>query len=90
MQKDRIAGYQLEWLKVKKDKMAEIVENSKPRIDCHHCGKPLTRKDRVGYRFPISRFDRDGEFLEDYLPKTLYEASNLTGVSLNISINKCS
>ena len=67
--------------------MAEIIKYSKPKIDCKSCGKPLPRKDRVGYRFPISRFDEDGEFLEDYLPKTLSEASNLTGVSLNALIN---
>ena len=31
--KERIGEYQLEWLKVKKDRMAEIIENAKPRIN---------------------------------------------------------
>ena len=85
--RDRIGEYQLEWLKVKKDRMAEIIENAKPRINCKHCGKLLTREDRVSGRIPISRYSENGEFLEDYIARTLYEASNLTGVSLNALIN---
>ena len=38
-------------------------------------------------RIPISRYSKNGEFLEDYIARTLYDASNLTGVSLNALIN---
>ena len=67
--------------------MAEIIENTKPRINCKHCGKLLTREDRVSGRIPISRYSENGEFLEDYIARTLYEASSLIGVSVNALIN---
>ena len=85
--RERIGEYQLEWLKVKKDRMAEIIENAKPKINCKSSGKPLTREGRVSNKIPISRYSENGEFLEDYIARTLYEASNLTGVSLNALIN---
>ena len=67
--------------------MEQIVKNAKPRIDCNRCGKPLTREDRVGGRFAVSRFNDKGELLEDYIFRTLYEASRLTEVSLCALIN---
>ena len=67
--------------------MAEIIENAKPQTNCNQCGKPLTGEDRVSSRISISRYNEYGEFLEDYIARTLYEASNLTGVSLNALIN---
>ena len=85
--REGIGEYQLEWLKVGKDRMAEIVENAKPRINCKSRGKPLTREDRVSGRIPISRYNDNGEFLEDYIARTLYETCNLTRVSLNALIN---
>ena len=84
--REGIGEYQLEWLKVGRDRMAEIIKNAKPKINCKRCGKLLTREDRVSGRIPISRYSENGEFLEDYIARTLYEASNLTGVSLNALI----
>ena len=86
--RDMIGEYRLKWLEVKEKDPIGLSNYNKPIKNCIVCGKPLTREDRMrGNRIHIARYDENGKVIEEYIARSLYEASRLTGVSLNAMIN---
>ena len=83
--RNRIGDYELEWLEPKLEPKSEFEMLKESRtLNCWICGMPLDRKDRLDERcLVLEKLDiYTGIVIEEFLPKTLYKASKLSGLSL--------
>ena len=88
--RNRIGDYELEWLDPKLEPKSEFEKLKESRtLNCWICGTPLDRKDRVdGNYIVLEKLDADtGIVIEESFPKTLYEDSKLSELSLKSLIN---
>ena len=84
--RNRIGDYELEWLEPKVEPKSEFekIKESKT-LNCWICGMPLDCKDRLDERcLVLEKLDiNTGAVIEESFPKTLYGASQLSGLSLS-------
>ena len=88
--RNRIGGYELEWLEPEPDvdpKAAARIEGLKRVLTqtvCTYCNKPLTPEDRLRDGFGISKLDeKTGHLTEDHDVDSIYEAHKITGLSVS-------
>ena len=88
--RNRIGEYELEWLEPELDvhpKAAARIERLKKTYTqtiCTHCGKPLTREDRVKNGFGIYKIDeKTGHLMEYHEVNSIYDGNKLTGLSVS-------
>ena len=93
--RNRIGGYELEWLEPKPDvdaklddpeaaKGIERLKKTYTQTVCTYCGKPLTCEDRVKNDFGKYKIDEmSGHLTEYHEVNSIYEGNKLTGLSVN-------
>ena len=92
--RNRIGGYELEWLEPKLDVdpeaavRIETLKKTFTRTDCTYCGRQLTGEDRVKNGFGISKLsEKTGYPIEDHEVNSIYKAHKITGLVASSLIN---
>ena len=89
--RNRIGGYQLEWLEPKPDvdpkldihpgaaKRIERLKKTFTQIVCTYCGRQLTREERVKNGFGIYKLnEKTGHLIEEREVNSIYEGNKIT------------